>query len=263
VPTKSRGADGAPFGGGTLQSQVVGGVASVTFGHPKGNSLPGALLRELARSISTAGEDPEVRVIVLRSRGPGPFCAGASFDELVSIRDRATGTAFFSGFAQVILAMVRAPKLVVTRVHGKVVGGGVGIVAASDLVCAVRSAAARLSELSVGIGPFVVAPCIERKMGAGAFSAMTVDTEWRDADWCERHGLFSRLYPDPEALDTGVQEIVERLAASNPEAMARLKAVFWAGTEGWEALMRERAEISGELVLSDFTRAAIEGFKSR
>lgn len=248
---------------GTVESRVADGIAMVTFGHPKGNSLPGALLRKLARTIQEAGKNREARVILLRSLGTGPFCAGASFDELVSIWDHETGTEFFSGFAEVILAMVRAPKLVLTRVQGKVVGGGVGIVAASDLVCAASSAAARLSELSVGIGPFVVAPCIERKMGAGPFAAMTVDTEWRNANWCERHGLFSRLYPDTEALDAGVDEIVRRLAASNPEAMARLKAIFWEGTEGWEELMAGRAEISGKLVLSQFTRDAIEGFRSR
>lgn len=252
-----------PDGAGTVESRLADGIATVTFGHPKGNSLPGVLLRQLAGAIARAGNNPEARVILLRSLGTGTFCAGASFDELVSIRDQRTGTEFFSGFAEVVLAMIRAPKLVVTRVQGKVVGGGVGIVAASDLVCATSSAAARLSELSVGIGPFVVAPCIERKMGAGPFAAMTVDTEWRGSAWCERHGLFSRLYPDAEALDAGVDEIVRRLAVSNPEAMAGLKAIFWEGTEEWETLMRKRAEISGKLVLSDFTRAAIEVFRTR
>lgn len=263
MPMSPREKDEAMKPHGEVQLQVVEGIATVIFGHPKGNSLPGALLRTLAQRIREAGRDAEARVIVLRSLGTGSFCAGASFDELIAIQDQETGKRFFSGFAEVILAMIRAPKFVVTRVHGKVVGGGVGIVSASDLVCTTASATAKLSELGVGIGPFVVGPCIERRIGSAAFSAMTVDTDWRDAFWCETHDLFSRVYPDTEALDEGVDEIARRLAASNPEAMAALKKIFWEGTESWEEIMAERAETSGKLVLSEFTRGAIEAFKRR
>lgn len=239
------------------------GVAVVRFGHPKGNSLPGEVLRTLARRITEAGEDPAVRVIVLRSGGRGPFCAGASFDELVAIQDAEQGQRFFSGFAGVILAMLRAPKFVVTRVHGKTTGGGVGLVAASDYAIATQAAALKLSELEVGIGPFVVGPVIERKVGTAAFQAMAVDADWRDAHWGHTHGLYSRLVENVPELDGAVDALARRLAAFNPEAMAEIKRVAWAGTEGWDALLAERAATSGRLVLSDFTRSAIARFRAR
>ncbi len=248
---------------GDVTLELADGIATVTFGHPKGNSMPGALLKLLALQISAAAVDPRAQVIVLRSEGTGPFCAGASFDELVAIHDAASGKEFFGGFAQVILAMIRAPKFIVTRVHGKVAGGGVGLVAASDFAMAVGAASAKLSELAVGIGPFVVGPAIERKIGLAAFSAMAVDADWRDAAWCERHGLYSRVYSDPSELDDAIVALARTLAKSNPAAMAQLKQVFWAGTENWDALLAERAEMSGTLVLSDFTRAAIAKFGKR
>lgn len=248
---------------GDVTLEIANGIASVTFGHPKGNSLPGELLKLLAAQIAAAGADPRARVIVLRSEGTGPFCAGASFDELTAIADAETGKEFFSGFARVILAMMRAPKFIVTRVHGKVAGGGVGLVAASDFSVAVGSASAKLSELAVGIGPFVVGPAIERKIGLAAFSAMSVDADWRDASWCERHGLYSRVYADPSAMDTALDALAATLANANPEAMAQLKQVFWAGTEDWDLMLTERAEMSGTLVLSEFTRNAIAKFRAK
>jgi len=202
-------------------------------------------------------------VIVLRSEGSGPFCAGASFHELTSVADAAAGRKFFSGFARVILAMIRAPKFVLARVHGKVAGGGVGLVAASDYTIAVQSASAKLSELALGIGPFVVGPCIERKIGLAAFSAMTVDADWRDADWCERHGLYSRVYLDAAEMDAALDTLAATLALSNPEAMAKLKQIFWTGTERWDDLLASRAMLSGAMVLSDYTRNAIERFRAR
>ncbi|HEY5219838.1 MAG TPA: enoyl-CoA hydratase/isomerase family protein [Gemmatimonadaceae bacterium] len=248
---------------GEVTLNLRDGIATVTFGHPKGNAMPGALLRMLAERISEAGAEPAARVIVLRSGGTGPFCAGASFDELAAIESADQGKEFFAGFARVILAMIRAPKFIVTRVHGKVAGGGVGLVAASDFSCAVGAASAKLSELAVGIGPFVVGPAIERKIGLAAFSAMAVDADWRDAEWCERHGLYSRVYSDPSALDVGIDTLAETLAKSNLEAMVQLKRVFWAGIQDWDLLLTERAELSGRMVLSEFTRRAISGFKKR
>ena len=242
---------------------MSGGIATVSFHHPKGNSMPGPLLEQLAGEIAVQGLNPDAAVIVLRSDGHGPFCAGASFDELKAIRDPAAGQAFFSGFSRVILAMIRAPKFVLTRVHGKVAGGGIGIVAASDYSIAVRSAPARLSELAIGIGPFIVGVAIEHKIGRAAFGAMAVDAAWHDADWCERHGLYSRLVDDTAALDEAVHSLAATLAESNPEAMAELKRIFWRGSHDWEQVLAERAAMSGRMVLPDFTRRAIAAIETR
>ncbi len=241
---------------GTVSVAVADGIGTITFHHPKSNSLPGALLARLAESVTTLGQNPEARVILLRSEGKA-FCGGASFDELKGIQTPEEGQRFFSGFMNLILAMVRAPKFVVTRVHGKAVGGGVGVVAASDYAIATEGAAVKLSELAVGIGPFVVGPVIEKKVGLGAFGAMAVDADWRSAEWAERHGLYASVVADAAALDASVTALCGRLAASNPDAMARLKRVFWEGTEDWPVLLAERASASGTLVLSDFAKRAI------
>lgn len=250
---------------GRVTTTTDAGVATVRFGHPKGNAMPGALLRDLGEHVRRAGEDPAARVVVLRSEGRGPWCAGASFDELVAISaagDQEAGREFFSGFARVIRAMQRCPKFVVARVHGRVAGGGVGLVAASDYAVAVEGASCKLSELAVGIGPFVVGPVIERKIGLAAFTAMSVDADWRDAAWCHTQGLYARVVPDAAALDAAVDALAARLAASNPEAMADIKRVVWEGTEGWDALLAGRADVSGRLVLGEFTRQAIAAFRS-
>ena len=248
---------------GTVSFHLHDHIATLSFHHPKGNSLPALLLTQLATQISALGSNPDARVIVLRSEGIGPFCAGASFDELTAISTPEAGKDFFSGFSRVILAMIRVPQFVLVRVQGRAAGGAVGLVAASDYSFALQTAAARLSELAIGIGPFVVGPCIERKIGLAAFSAMAVDAGWHDAEWCERHGLYSRVFADAAAMDDAIDTHARTLAASNPEAMAKLKRIFWAGTEAWEQLLDERATMSGALVLSEFTRAAIERFRTR
>lgn len=248
---------------GYVQTEITDGIGRIEFFHPKSNALPGAILRDLAAAVTALGADPAVRVIVLRSGGSGPFCAGASFDELTTIASPEQGLEFFSGFARVILAMIRAPKFVISRVHGKAAGGAVGLIAASDFSMAVTTASAKLSELAVGIGPFVVGPVIEKKIGLAAFGAMSVDADWRDAAWGERHGLYAKLFDGVTAMDAAVDTLATTLAASNPEAMAQLKRVFWAGTEQWDALLAERAAMSGSLVLSDFTRRAIGAFTTR
>jgi methylglutaconyl-CoA hydratase len=253
----------SPTSDGHVAVEIVDHVATVTFGHPKGNSLPGSLLRAMAEQITTLGKNPNARVIVLRSAGAGPFCAGASFDELTAVASPESGKEFFSGFSRVILAMIRAPQFVLVRVHGKAAGGAVGLVAASDYSFAVKSASARLSELAIGIGPFVVGPCIEKKIGLAAFSAMAVDADWHDSAWCERHGLYSQIFENAAEMDSAVDARAKTLAASNPDAMAKLKKIFWAGTESWDQLLDERAAMSGALVLSDFTRKAISAFKSK
>ena len=245
---------------GRVMVEIAEGIGTIRFHHPKGNSLPGALLQRLATEVTALGSHGEVRVIVLRSDGTGPFCAGASFQELQAIQSVEQGTSCFMGFARLILAMIRCPKLVITRVHGKAVGGGVGVVAASDYAIAASGASIKLSELAIGIGPFVVGPVIERKIGPAALSALGVNaTEWRDAEWAREKGLYSEVRQTVEEVDSAVQSLATRLAASSPEAMALMKETFWQGTEQWETLLPERAAVSGRLVLSEFAQQAISG----
>jgi methylglutaconyl-CoA hydratase len=246
---------------GTVSSYVTDGVADVSFGHPKSNSLPASVLRALVEEITTIGARDDVRVILLRSYGTGAFCAGASFDELVAIEDPTAGHEFFMGFARVILAMTRCPVPIVTRVHGKVVGGGVGIVAASDYAMALDRASLRLSELAVGIGPFVVGPVIERKTGPGPLSAMGLDADWRDARWGAAHGLYAKVWESLPELEASLNALAQHLASSNPEAVRQIKANAWTGTEHWPGLLSERAAMSGRMVLSDYTKVAIRNFK--
>lgn len=248
---------------GYVKHTVAEGIATVTFHHPKSNSLPGHVLRELADAITRMGADPAVRVIVLRSDGDKAFCAGASFDELLTIDTPAKGLAFFSGFAQVINAIRTAPCLVIGRVHGKSVGGGVGLAAACDVSYAHGSASARLSELAIGIGPFVVGPAVERKVGTGAFGFMSfTPAAWRDAEWCRRHGLYQAVFATVEELDRAVDAHARELAAYSPDAMRELKRVLWRGTEDWDVLLAERAATSGRLILSEFAVNAINRFKA-
>lgn len=242
---------------GTVHTAIVDGVATIRFAHPKGNSLPGALLTRIAETIALMGQEETARVIVLRSEGSGPFCAGASFDEFKAVRDAAGGKQFFSGFAKVILAMIRSPKFVVTRVHGKTAGGGVGLVAASDYAIGVEGASLKLSELALGIGPFVVGPVIEKKIGLAAYTAMAIDADWRSAAWAERHGLYSEVLETVPALDHRVDEFARKLAGYDPAASRQLKDILWQGTEDWPELLGARAEISGTLVLSEYTQRAV------
>ena len=249
---------------GSVQLTSENGVCTIEFQHPASNSLPGALLNELARTIDGAGKRDDCKVILLKSGGTRAFCAGASFDELVAIDSDAAGLEFFSGFSKVILAIRRCPKFVVCRVQGKAVGGGVGVASAADFTLATSHASVKLSELAIGIGPFVVGPAVERKIGKGAFTAMAIDaTSWYSAAWAEQHGLYAQVYDTTEALDEGVSELLSKLAHSSPEAMRELKRIFWENTEHWETLLPERAAISGRLVRSEFTRDAINRFKSK
>ena len=249
---------------GKVETHILNGIATIEFSHPQSNSLPGVLLRNFAQEIENAGKNEEVKVIILKSTGEKTFCAGASFDELISISDLETGKKFFSGFAAVINAMRKAPKFIIVRVQGKAVGGGVGIASAADYTLATEAASVKLSELNVGIGPFVVGPAVERKIGVSGFSQLAIDaTEWRSAEWAKRHGLYSEIHKTILEVDDSVAALAERLAHSNPAAMAHLKKVFWHGTEHWDTLLSERAAISGHLVLSDFTKNAINKFKAK
>ena len=256
--------DTRPTHGGVAYGVDNRGVGTIEFGHPSSNSLPGAVLDALAQAIDQATADDACRVIVLKSWGERAFCAGASFDELIAIQNEAEGLAFFSGFSKVILAARRSTKFVLARVQGKAVGGGVGIAAAADYALATQYAAVKLSELAIGIGPFVVGPAVERKMGTAGFTALAIDAaSWYDAEWAKAQGLYANVFNDLQELDEAVDALADRLAASNPEAMAELKSAFWTGTEHWETLLPERAAISGRLVLSAFTRNAINTFKGK
>ncbi len=249
---------------GYVKVELHQGVKTIEFFHPRSNSLPGKILHELSAAITHAGEDPDATLIVLRSAGEGAFCAGASFDELTAIQTEAEGLQFFSGFAHVINAMRSCPKLIIGRIQGKCVGGGVGLAASVDYAIATEASDIKLSELAVGIGPFVVGPAVERKIGTSAFSQLAIDASmWRNAEWARRKGLFAEVHPDTIALDEAIRRLSGALAHSSPQAMAEMKKIFWKGTEHWDTLLFERAAISGRLVLSDFTRNAIAAFKAK
>ncbi len=239
------------------------GIATISFSHPAQNSLPTVLLNDLAGYIIQAGNDPEIKVIILKSGGDRTFCAGASFDELVQIKDKEAGALFFSGFAKVINACRKSSKIIVARVQGKAVGGGVGLAAAADYCLASSFASIKLSELAIGIGPFVISPAVTRKVGLSAFSQLTIRTsDFQTAQWAHEHGLYNDVYEDTASLDSAVMELTEKLASYNPDALAGLKQILWEGTEDWDDLLTKRAAISGELVLSDFTQQALQRFLS-
>ncbi|MCF8237493.1 MAG: enoyl-CoA hydratase/isomerase family protein [Saprospiraceae bacterium] len=241
-----------------------GRIGTINFSHPAHNSMPGHQLKNLVDAIDQAGQDPEIAVIILKSGGDRTFCAGASFDELASIDNLHSGKQFFLGFANVILACRRCPKILIGRVQGKAVGGGVGIAAAVDYCFATAYASIKLSELAVGIGPFVVGPVIERKIGNAAFRQLALQASvWMSAEWACEQGLYQEIFPNAEELDEAVFSFASTLTSYNPEAVTELKRVFWQGTEDWDQLLDERAATSGKLVLSSFTRNAIAAFKNK
>ena len=245
-------------------SEIKNGIATITFYHPQSNSMPGSQLNMLATEIEKLGKNPTAKVIVLKSEGDKAFCAGASFDELIAIKDSESGLKFFSGFASVINAMRKAPKFIIVRIQGKTVGGGVGIACCADYTFAVDSASVKLSELAIGIGPFVVGPAVERKIGSSAFCQLTINaSEWQTAEWAKQKGLYNQVFSNIEEMDKGIETLSQILASSNPEAMEMLKKEMWKGTENWDELLIERAGMSGKLVLSDFTINAINKFKQK
>lgn len=247
-----------------VRSSYHHGITTIEFFHPQSNSLPGKILDKLAQAIHAAGNDTETKLVILRSAGEKAFCAGASFDELAAIQNEEQGLEFFSGFAHVINAIRTCPKFVIARIQGKCVGGGVGIAAAADYAIAMEGADVKLSELAVGIGPFVVGPAVERKIGVAAFSQLAIDaTMWRNAEWARKKGLYAELHHTVADMDEAIQKLSHTLVHSNPEAMAAMKKIFWKGTEHWNQLLVERAAISGKLVLSDFTKQAIAKFKKK
>ncbi|HSV10557.1 MAG TPA: enoyl-CoA hydratase/isomerase family protein [Hanamia sp.] len=248
---------------GYVKSHTEHGITTIEFFHPHSNSLPGKILDSLAQEIHYAGTH-DTKVVILRSAGNGAFCAGASFDELIAVKNEKEGMDFFCGFANVINAMRKCPKFIIGRIHGKCVGGGVGLAAAVDYAIGVKEVEVKLSELAIGMGPFVVGPAIERKIGRSAFSQLAIDTTlWRNSDWAKQKGLFAEVHQSVHDLDESVYRLANTLAHSNPDAMAEMKKLFWHGTENWDTLLKERAAISGRLILSDFTKKAIETFKNK
>ncbi|HEY9184465.1 MAG TPA: enoyl-CoA hydratase/isomerase family protein [Salegentibacter sp.] len=247
---------------GSLYTKIENGIAHLEFGHPASNSFPSVLLERLEKEIEKLSDDENVNVILLKSEGEKAFCAGASFDELVAIETMQAGKLFFSGFANVINAMRKCKKIIIGRVQGKTVGGGVGLVAACDYAMATDAAAIKLSELSIGIGPFVIAPAVERKMGVDALAELSLAAhEWKNAYWAKEKGLYARVFESIKDLDKEVEIFTEKLASYNPEALFEMKQILWKDTAHWEELLFERAAISGELVLSDFTKNALGKFK--
>ena len=240
------------------------GIGTIEFFHPQSNSLPGEILEKLSDTITEAGKNEEILVVILKSEGDRTFCAGASFDELMAIENEEQGKQFFSGFAMVINAARKCPKFIIGRVQGKAVGGGVGMASATDYCFATKFASVKLSELAIGIGPFVVGSPIERKIGTSAFCQLTINaTNWHSADWAREKGLFAEVFESAEEMDVAIQSLAEKLAASNPDSMRELKQVMWEGTDHWDTLLSDRAAMSGKRVLSEFTRKTLTKLKQR
>lgn len=247
---------------GSIKTQIANNIAKVTFSHPASNSFPSLLLQQLTDELQSLHKNEDVTIIVLQSEGSGVFCAGASFDELVAISNYQEGSKFFSGFANVINAMRKCSKLIIGRIHGKAVGGGVGLAAACDYTFATQKSDIKLSEIAIGIGPFVIEPAVSRKIGKTALAEMTLTpTLWKSANWAKEKGLFTEIFDTVEELDNRLENYINELAQYNKEALADMKEVLWEGTENWDSLLYERAAISGRLVLSDFTKNALEKFK--
>ena len=242
---------------GFLLTTIENKIATLEFGHPASNSFPSDLLNRLTDEFHNLSNNREISVIVLKSSGSGAFCAGASFDELLAVSNQKQATQFFSGFANVLNAMRSCPKIIIGRIHGKAVGGGVGIVAACDYALATAESAIKLSELAIGIGPFVIEPAVSRKIGKSATAEITLETDWKTAAWANQKGLYAKVFASSTELDNEIAPFANKLANYNPNALLEMKKVLWEGTENWSTLLYERAEISGKLVLSDFSRNAL------
>lgn len=245
-----------------VKKQIEDRIATVEFFHPAHNSLPSDILSKLATTITEVGQDDEVLVIILKSGGDRTFCAGASFTELINIKDETEGEKFFMGFANVINAMRKCPKFIIGRVQGKTVGGGVGLASAMDYCMATKYASIKLSELNLGIGPFVVGPAVQRKLGASGMSQIAIDANtFYSPEWAKQKGLYANVYDSTEELDEAVIDFARNLCEYNPEAVKEMKQMFWRDTEDWDQLLNERAKISGRLVLSEFTKEKLKRFK--
>lgn len=249
---------------GYVKTEKEHGITTIEFFHPQSNSLPGKLLESIAQTIHSEGVNAETKVIILKSGGEKTFCAGASLDELETIKTAQEGAEFFSGYAKVINAMRKTPQFIIARIHGKCVGGGVGLAAAADYAIATEGADIKLSELAAGFGPFVIGPAVQRKIGLSSFTQLTIDGNmWRSGDWARRKGLYAELHPEASGMEESIERLSFTLSHYNPEATKELKKVFWKGTEDWDDLLKERAAISGRLILSEQSRSFIQKFKTK
>ncbi|WP_456463435.1 enoyl-CoA hydratase/isomerase family protein [Lutibacter sp.] len=247
---------------GSLYTHIQNNIATVEFYHPAGNSMPSELLNRLTVVFNELSKNEDVHVIILKSEQDKTFCAGASFNELVAISTIEEGKQFFLGFANVLNAMRNCSKLIIGRVQGKAVGGGVGLAAACDYCYATEQAAIKLSEFTIGIGPFVIAPAVKRKIGIAALSELTLDaTSWQNAYWAKEKGLFAKVFETIREMDLEVENLASKLSKYNPDSLKEMKKVLWADTEDWDDLLGKRAEISGKLVLSEFTKNTLRKFK--
>ena len=247
---------------GSLFTNIQDSIATVEFGHPASNSFVSELLDRLAKEFDKLSENPNVNIIILKSEGEKAFCAGASFDELVAVSTLEEGKLFFSGFANVINAMRKCKKVIIGRVQGKTVGGGVGLAAACDYVFASEAASIRLSELTIGIAPFVIAPAVSRTIGVAGMSELSLNpTAWKNAYWAQEKGLFSHVFDSINELDKELDLFTNNLSSYNPQALEDWKKVLWENTDHWDTLLLERAAITGRLALSEFTKNTLEKFK--
>jgi len=247
---------------GSLFTTIKNNIATITFGHPASNSFPSELLERLTNELISVGKNSSVAIIILKSQGEKAFCAGASFDELMAISNLKEGTQFFLGFANVINAMRTCEKLIIGCLQGKTVGGGVGLAAACDYVLATKQAAIKLSEFTIGIGPFVIEPAVKRKIGVSGVAELTLDaTSWKTAYWAKEKGLYAKVFETMNELDAALETLSLQLASYNPDALLKMKKTLWQGTENWNTLLAERAAVSGELVVSEFTKKALQKFK--
>lgn len=247
---------------GSLQTTIENKIATLEFGHPASNSLPSELLERMTQELHDLSKNPEISVIVIKSSGEVAFCAGASFDELLTISNLKEGTKFFSGFANLINAMRTCSKIIIGRIHGKAVGGGVGIASACDYALATHNSSIKLPEIAIGIGPFVIEPAVSRKIGKTAMGEMALEAdEWKTAAWANHNGLYAKVFETTEELDAEITLFATKLASYSPEALSKLKKMLWEGTENWDTLLYERAAITGKLVLSDFTKNRLSQIK--
>lgn len=247
---------------GTIFTNITNKVATISFYHSASNSLPSDLLNKLVDSINRLSDNKVVNVIILQSEGEKAFCAGASFDELLQVTNLEEGKQFFSGFAKLINAMRKCSKLIIGRAQGKSVGGGVGILAATDYCFATEAADVKLSELSIGIGAFVIAPAVERKIGVAALSELSIDAgNWKTAYWAKEKGLFARVFESIRDMDEAIEILSQKLAGYNLQALSEWKKTLWHNTDHWDELLDKNAKKSGKLVLSETTKKALNNFK--
>lgn len=247
----------------TVHTQIENSIAKIQFYNPASNACDPSMLAQMVHAFNTLSANSQVKVILLSSKGNKAFCAGASITHLSELKDMKAATDFFSGFGRLILSMKNCNKIIVTSVQGKAVGGGVGIIAASDYVIATENSGLRLSELMIGIGPLVIAPAVIRKVGVAHFSQLSLKpSTWKDAKWGAAHGLFNELVTDGDSLENVTVDYCNSLASYSAQALSALKSVLWQGTEHWEELLYENAAKTATLSLSEDAQESFKKFNS-